>query len=257
MAFLYDISEHPFLQKLKGDKSSTAFPRAAVPGFAFIGLCLLVALGATRTVDWYSQTLACSVVAPWLDVLAFLVSQLGDPIITGGVAVVLTLRGWQSRGKPGLVPLLLFVGVAIEAVLKNVLPHPGPPTEFSHQLTLPSILHTMTAPFQLHLKTPYSFPSGHMLRTAFLVGLFCAYRQRWRWVGWVVLGAMAGTRLYLNEHWLSDVGGGLLLGLSLAAVAVGIVESKSVVANRDVSQMMTTEASNAILRKSSQAIEDL
>jgi hypothetical protein len=74
MALLYGISDHPYLQKLKGDKSSTAFQRAAVLGFAFIGLCLLVALDATRTVDWYSQALACSVVAPWLDVFAFLVS---------------------------------------------------------------------------------------------------------------------------------------------------------------------------------------
>jgi membrane-associated phospholipid phosphatase len=242
MALLYDISEHPYLQKLKGDMSSTAFPRAAVPGFAFLGLCLLVALDVTRTVDWHSQTLACSVVAPELDVLAFLVSLLGDPIITGGIAVVLSVWGWQSRGNPGLVPLLLFVGVAIEAVSKYVLPHPGPPPEFSHPLTLPPILHTMTAPFKLHLKTPYSFPSGHMLRATFLVGLFCAYRPRWRWVGWAVLTTMAGTRLYLNDHWLSDVGGGLLLGLSLAAIAVGI-ESRPVLENRDVSQRIATEPS--------------
>jgi diacylglycerol kinase (ATP) len=257
MAFLYGISDHPSLQKLKGDMSSTAFPRAAVPGLAFLGLCLLVALGATRTVDWYSQTLACSVVAPWLDVLAFLVSQLGNPIITGGLAMVFALWGWQYRGKPGLVPLLLFVGVAIEAVLKYALPHPGPPPEFSHPLALPPILHMMTAPLELHLNTPYSFPSGHMLRTTFLVGLFCAYHPRWRWVGWVVLGAMAGTRLYLNAHWLSDVGGGLLLGLSLTAVAVGIEKSQPILANRVVSQGMATELSNAISRKSSQVIEDL
>ena len=98
----------------------------------------------------------------------------------------------------------------------------------------------MTAPFRLHLNTPYSFPSGHMLRTTFLVGLFCAHHPRWRRAGWVVLGAMAGTRVYLNAHWLSDVGGGLLLGLSLAAVAAGIEGSQPVRQNRDVSQGIST-----------------
>ena len=57
MALLYGISDRPFLQKLKRDKLSTAFPRAAVPGFAFLGLCLLVALDALEP--------STGIVRPW------------------------------------------------------------------------------------------------------------------------------------------------------------------------------------------------
>ena len=61
-----------------------------------------------------------------------------------------------------------------------------------------------------------------MLRTTFLVALIGERRPRWRAFCWALVVAMAGTRLYLNEHWLSDVVGGLLLGLMLAAVAAAV-----------------------------------
>ena len=111
------------------------------------------------------------------------------------------------------MPLLLFVGVALEVGLKYCLPHPTPPSEFMRGLQfLPS----------LQIAPPYSFPSGHVLRTTFLVALIGERRPRWRACCWALVIAMASTRLYLNEHWLSDVVGGLLLGLMLAAVAAAI-----------------------------------
>jgi undecaprenyl-diphosphatase len=183
---------------------------------------LLVVLDTTRTLDWYGQSWARGVITPWLDVLAFLVTLLGDPLLTGGVAVLLALKGWQTRGKSGLTPLLLFVGVVLEAGMKYLLPHPGPPPEFAHPLALPPLLDEVTMPFRLHLDTPYSFPSGHMLRTTFLVAILYQRNPRWRLAGWGFICGMAFTRVYLNDHWLSDVGGGILLGLTLAAMAAGI-----------------------------------
>ena len=181
-------------------------------------LCVLVAFGATRTVDRWGLTLASQVASYPLDTAASLVTLLGEPQITGLIAVALSLRWWKRRGRQGLVPLLLFVGVAIEAVLKYVLPYPGPPHEFSRRLQLPLFFHLAT-PLLLHLDTPYSFPSGHMLRTTFLVVLISEHRPWWRMAGWMLVLAMAFTRVYFNDHWLSDVGGGILLGLTLVAVA--------------------------------------
>jgi membrane-associated phospholipid phosphatase len=117
--------------------------------------------------------------------------------------------------------LLLFVGVAIEAGLKYALPHPGPPHEFSRHAEFPLLFH-FAAPLLFRLPILYSFPSGHMLRTTFLVTLISDHQPRWRTVGWTLICAMAFTLLYLNDHWVSDVGGGILLGLTLAAVAASI-----------------------------------
>src|SRR5262249_19499869 len=206
-------------QRYEGRRLLSAAPsQARRLALAFVVLCVLVAFGATRTVDRWGLTLASPIASYPLDVAASLVTLLGEPQISGAVAVALSVRWWQRRGKQGLAPLLLFAGVAIEAVLKYVLPYPGPPHEFSRGLQLP-LFFQLATPLLLHLHTPYSFPSGHMLRTTFLVALISEHRPRWRTAGWALVLAMAFTRVYLNDHWVSDVGGGILLGLTLAAVA--------------------------------------
>jgi membrane-associated phospholipid phosphatase len=103
--------------------------------------------------------------------------------------------------------------------LKFVLPHPGPLAVFARELHLPAFLH-FSAPLMLHFPTPYSFPSGHMLRATFLVALVSIYQPRWHTRGWFLILAMAFTRVYGNDHWLSDVLGGALLGWSLALLAI-------------------------------------
>ncbi len=204
-----------------GRVPNTAPYRASAFALAFVVLCILVAFDTTRTVDWWGLTLARPIASYPLDVAASLVTLLGEPQVTGAVAVALAFRWWRRREAGRLGPLLLFAGVAIEAVLKYVLPHPGPPHEFSRGLQFPLFFH-FAMPLLLHLDTPYSFPSGHMLRTTFLVALISEHWPRWRTVGWTLVCAMAFTRVYLNDHWVSDVGGGILLGLTLAAAAANI-----------------------------------
>src|SRR5262245_53434537 len=215
----------PYLNSGGGTAHSLMHFRMGLSGLAFLVLCVLIAFGATRPIDWAGQSLLARISTPLLDLVGFLFTLLGEPSITGMVAVVLAWRGWHRRRERGLGPLLLFVGVGIEVLLKYGLPHPGPPAEFSRHLHLPSFFRFST-PVLLHVSTPYSFPSGHMLRTTFLVRLATRRRLQWHTLGLLVVLGMAFTRVYCNEHWVSDVVGGALLGWTLARMAAALEEKQ-------------------------------
>ena len=71
---------------------------------------------------------------------------------------------------------------------------------------------------------PWGYPSGHVLSLVVFLGALVyilesqATRRRWRRAGMglavVTLLTVAFSRLYLDMHWLSDLGGGVSLGMA-------------------------------------------
>jgi len=153
-----------------------------------------------------------SVGANWLDVFASAVSLLGQAEVTAGITLGLAVARWRRRLDTATVPLLLVVVTAVEVGLKLVVPQPPPPQELSRSVEL--------VPF-VHVPFAGAFPSGHVARIAFLAGI--ARVPPWLAVSVVVL--MMVTRVYLADHWPSDVLGGMLLGVVVAQVA-GVAERR-------------------------------
>ena len=134
----------------------------------------------------------------------------GDSWFWGAGLLVLIWRGDAVQRAWALQLLLAIVALAaIVLVVKFLIRRQRPPGEWG----------------SLYRRTdPHSFPSGHAARAFLIAALVVAWGPAWLLpivVLWAPLVALA--RVATGLHYLSDVVGGVVLGLVAAVVVVQVV----------------------------------
>ena len=158
--------------------------------------------------------------APWLRITMLAISYPGSSLLLP-VLILLTVGAFWVVGdrlEAVFVGGLSAVSLLLNILLKVLVGRPRPTANLVHVI---------------QAAMGYSFPSGHVMAYIAYWGLLFAFgvilfegRHWWRTAllftsaAFVVL--IGPSRIYLGDHWASDVLGAYLIGEALLGLAVGV-----------------------------------
>jgi membrane-associated phospholipid phosphatase len=150
----------------------------------------------------------------WLDYFFRWYTNLGD----GLFAVLLSLFFFfiLKLRKGGLILLIAYASTGILAqIIKRIVQSPRPKSFFYPQqlsFFMEDIIHSGNT----------SFPSGHTVTAFALATVLVMYAEKkWQQLLLLVLAILAGfSRIYLSQHFLTDVLGGSFIGVTGALLCV-------------------------------------
>jgi membrane-associated phospholipid phosphatase len=143
--------------------------------------------------------------------VSFLAGPYSHPFVAGGLGTLMRLQ----RGTGGAGPVAASLGTLVFDNLARIFVHQRrPPKAGSHVG-----------------RNRYAFPSGHVTAaTAIAVATagevadqLSPAQRRLLWTSVAALSVAIGwSRLYLDEHWMDDVAGGLMAGVAIGLGAATV-----------------------------------
>lgn len=185
-------------------------------------LTLTVHLRLWESFDWDSLQAIQNAVPRMADLPASLLSIVGSAEVTGLIFLALLILAQPAQRLPWFITF--GAATLVEFVGKTWVNQPTTPEELVRYVRLFPL-------FSGGINPGYSFPSGHATRTIFILIVLASmistshlnrFAKCILYAGLVLFEVvMLLSRVYLAEHWLTDVIGGALLGAAFALVALG------------------------------------
>jgi membrane-associated phospholipid phosphatase len=175
--------------------------------FALLEGLLLVVMPKTEVTLWVN--------AHWnrlLDELLLSADHMGTALFSVATVVLL----WIGKGgRVALKAAVCFLSVMVVTQFAKHVLFPGTPRPVLY--FGPGVLRLMEGIKQLHTE---SFPSGHTSASFALATFFALSwpNKRWHWVLALLAFAVSYARVYLAQHFVTDVYAGMLIGVIVTAL---------------------------------------
>ncbi|MCL2818027.1 MAG: phosphatase PAP2 family protein [Clostridiales bacterium] len=154
--------------------------------------------------------------SPFMDAVMTQVTVLGNGGLVWLVLTAVLLSGRETR-RNGLVCVLALFLVAVlgDLFLKNVFMRERP------FIQMPGLELLIASP------SGYSFPSGHAASSFAAATVLALNGRRFAVIGFSLAFLIAFSRVYLSVHFLTDVLGGIFLGIACGTAAIFLFEKVS------------------------------
>ena len=148
----------------------------------------------------------------FMDTVMKIFTEAGDQLFFIGIALMFY---WFINKKDAFKLVFTFILSAVGIVgVKNIVKRPRPYIDYPD--------------LNVGARTSgYSFPSGHAHNIAVIsTTVYDKYKLRYKWLNYLLLAAMIivpFTRLYLGQHYLTDVLAGLAIGIGITFLSLFLI----------------------------------